>query len=372
MTSHFPESYESSRTRFKADAKRISALWPSSRLESHPLRKFPDLSIDWLWAEPQHKEKLVVISTGQHGIEGYAGSAMLKVFMDEFAPRFNTENTGLLLIHAINPWGMKHRLRVNPNHVDLNRNFILNADYDPLLNPDFKQLTHFLNPRRPARQLVAERLPFLFQVLKLMLFPGRKHVQRASLLGQHCDPTGIYFGGTETEEESLVLMDLYRSALHDYQTFLQVDQHTGYGPRYQMTMLLSTLDAISSLEAMQKYHHPLIQKMDADEFYMISGDMGDYIYHLRNSEFPVRTVLAACFEFGTYGDSLPALIHSLHTTILENQLRHHGAVDSKAARQIRAEYEKLFLPDENKWREKAINDCRLAFEGIFSAHQLLG
>jgi hypothetical protein len=35
------------------------------------------------------------------------------------------------------------------------------------------------------------------------------------------------------------------------------------------------------------------------------------------------------------------------------------------------EYEELFFPSEEKWREKALSDCRQAFEGIFAAHGLV-
>ena len=124
MTDYFPTSYEDSRERFKLSLSLLQSKWPDARLESHPLKEHPDLSIDWIWAEPPKKENLVIISTAEHGIEGYVGAAMMKVFIEEFAPQLNPENTGLLLVHAINPWGMKHRYRVNPNNVDLNRNFV--------------------------------------------------------------------------------------------------------------------------------------------------------------------------------------------------------------------------------------------------------
>ncbi|MCB0119484.1 MAG: DUF2817 domain-containing protein [Anaerolineales bacterium] len=371
MDSYFPATYEDSRARFLRDVELLHPKWHLSRLESHPLKEHPEVSIDWLWAEPRVRENLVMISTAEHGIEGYAGSMALKIFMDEFAPRLNPENTGLLLVHAINPWGMKHHLRVNPNHVDLNRNFVLNGQYDPNINPDFKLLAKFLNPQRPVRTLSAEAVPFLARVIKNMISPGKTRVQTASLLGQHSNPKGIYFGGIKAEEETLVLIELYRAALRDYQNFVQVDVHSGYGPRYQMTVLVPPLDEIPSDEAAQKFNYPLVQKVDADEFYAISGDMGEFVYRLRDAEFPEKKVFAGGFEFGTYGDSLPALIRSLRTTILENQLRHHGAANPKAEAQVRAEYEELFLPEESKWREKAIADCRQAFEGIFKSFGLI-
>jgi hypothetical protein len=371
MHSYFPSTYEASRKRFLRDVELLRPKWRSSRLESHPLINFPDLSIDWFWAEPRVKENLVMISTAEHGIEGYVGSAMLMLFMDEFAPRMNPENTGLLLVHTINPWGMKHHLRVNPNHVDLNRNFVISCHYDPSINPDFNLLFDFFNPQRPVRTLGTEALPFLVKVVKHMVLPGKERVQTACLFGQHNVSKGIYFGGIQVEEETAVLTSLFRTALDQYRNFLQIDMHTGYGPRYQMTVIIPPVDSMTSAEATHKFNYPLVQKIDANEFYAISGDMGEYVYSLRDAEFPGKNVLAVGFEFGTFGKSLPALIRSLRITILENQLRHHGAGSPKAEREIRAEYEKLFFPTETNWREKALADARQAFEGILTYQGIL-
>ena len=367
----FPETYETSRARFLRDVAALRVRWGFSRLETYALQNFPDLSIDWLWATPSLKENLVIISTAEHGIEGYVGSAMLKVFMDEFAPHLDSERTGLLLVHAINPWGMKHRLRGNANHVDLNRNFVFDGNYSLTINPDYDLLTDFLNPSRPVRTLRAEALPFLANVVKNMIYPGKARVQAASLLGQHRYPQGIYFGGREPQEETLVLMELYQIALAEYQNVIQIDMHTGYGPRDQMTVIVPPLDPAPSAELSRKFEYPLVQKIEANEFYAISGDMGEYVYRLRDVGFPDKAVFVCGFEFGTFGDSLSALIRSLRITILENQLRHHGASSLQAEKQIRAEYEELFFPSEQRWREKALADGRQAFAGIFSSYDLL-
>jgi hypothetical protein len=371
MDSCFPESYEASRARFLRDAESLRARWADSRLEAYPLKNHPDLSIDWLWAHPRKKENLVVITTAEHGVEGYVGSAMLKMFMDEFAPRLNPENTGALLVHAINPYGMKHRQRVNPNNVDLNRNFVFAGNYSSAINPDYDLLFDFLNPQKPANTFSAEALPFFANVIKNIIHPGRSRVQAASLLGQHRHEKGIYFGGKEAQEETKVLIGLYRQALQAYDGFYQIDMHTGYGPRYQMTFLISPLEDGTSAEAAQRFHYPLVQKLDASEFYAISGDMGEYIYRLQNAEFPGKKVFASGFEFGTFGEALPALIRSLRVTILENQLRRHGAVSKQAEEQIRAEYEELFFPKETRWREKALADGRQALGGILSGFKLI-
>lgn len=371
MTNYFPVSYEDSRERFTQSLSLLQSKWPDAHLESHPLKDHPDLSIDWIWAEPRTKENLVIISTAEHGIEGYVGAAMLKIFIEEFAPQLNPENTGLLLIHAINPWGMKHHYRVNPNNVDLNRSFVFYELYDPAANPAYDSLMALLNPQRPVWNLGLENILFLAKTIKGLIWPGQEKIKHATLVGQHRYAKGVYYGGQQPQKETQVLMRLYRQALERYQNIVQVDMHTGYGPRYQMTVLISPLDPTPSTEAMTKFKYPLVQKINADEFYPINGDMCDYFYLLRDAEFPDRKLFSGGFEFGTFGESLPALIRSLRITILENQLQHHGAKNETIAENIRKEYQELFFPAEERWREKALADGRQAIDGILRAYQLL-
>jgi hypothetical protein len=115
----------------------------------------------------------------------------------------------------------------------------------------------------------------------------------------------------------------------------------------------------------------LVQKIDGEEFYAISGDMEEYFYRLKEAEYPDRRLFACGFEFGTFGDSLLARIRSLRAMAFENQLHWHGTHSDKTAEKVRAEFEELYFPAEEKWREKALVDGRQAFEGILRAYRLL-
>ena len=370
MDSLFPESYDSSRARFLRDVELIRAKWPSSHLETHPLKNFPDLSIDWLWATPRKKETLVIITTAEHGIEGYVGSAMLKIFMDEFAPQLDPETTGLLLVHTINPWGMKNNRKVNESSVDLNRNFVY-QDFDEKINPEYKDLAYLLTPQQPAQAFFMESLSFWGRVIRALATSGLSQVSTATLLGQHHTPKGFYYGGTHYEESTSVLMELYHKALEEYDTVIQIDIHTGYGPRNQMSIIIPPVDPISSKDASAKFNYPLVQKINPEEFYAIHGDMGEYYYLLRNDKFPQKNIFVCGFEFGTFGDSLPARIRSLRAMVFENQLHWNGANTEKAAKAILHEFKELYFPDDEQWRIKAIADCKQAFTGILSSYNLL-
>jgi hypothetical protein len=368
MDSFFPESYEDSRARFLRDVELVRPKWHSTRLESHPLKTFPDLSIDWLWAEPRVKENLVIVSTAQHGIEGYVGSAMLNIFMDEFAPRINSENTGLLLVHAINPWGMKNNRKVNENSVDLNRNFIFNDVFDKSINPDFAKLGNLLAPSSPARSFAVENLLFTGRTIKALAATGISGLTHAALLGQYILPNAMYYGGSGCEEQTAVMQNLFREALEGYQTIIHLDMHSGYGPCHQMSITVLPIELLTSAELSLKFNYPLVLRGDRKEFYAICGDMIAYFYELQDQKFPSKHVFSCAFEFGTFGDSILARVRSLRAMIFESQLHWHGAKDKKTAEKIRQEFKELYFPAEPKWREKTLTDCRQAFEGVLTAY----
>ena len=88
----------------------------------------------------EEDEVNLIHCSGTHGIEGYLGSAIQLRFLHELflqnaqrlcttdnvraPPTKNTPVKKVLLIHAINPYGMRHHRRTNENNVDLNRNVL--------------------------------------------------------------------------------------------------------------------------------------------------------------------------------------------------------------------------------------------------------
>lgn len=371
MDSLFPATYEESRARFIRDFELLRPQWADSRLESYPLKTDPTLSIDYAWAEPRKKKNLVIISTGLHGIEGYVGSAMLKIFMDEFAPRLNPENTGLLLVHAINPWGMKNRRRYNENNADLNRNFIWDENFESKTNLDYEPLRAMLNPAHPIASLFGSDVAFISRLVANIARLGILRIRQGMLSGQYRHPRGVQFGGQATQESTQLMRGLFQYAFDEYEQIIHIDLHTGYGPRYQMSIVNSTREPVSGAELTRRFKYPLIVAATPSDFYTVTGDITEYFYQLRDEKYPLKKIFAACFEFGTFGDSLPSQIRSMRATILENRLHQHGAKSETLRSAVRKEYEELFFPVETKWREKAMSDCRQAFKGIFIDQEIL-
>jgi hypothetical protein len=372
----FPVSYEGSRARFRKNLDRLQQYWPEARLAEHRLSYEEGLTIDWIEAEATEKlEKLIIVTTGQHGIEAYVGSAMMQVFIDEFVHRLHPETTGLLLVHAINPWGMKYRRRVNKANVDLNRNFIWEADSRlpwnerevPFANPDYAKLSALFNPPGVVRGLLRSRVRFLYRLAWNARKFGIQRLQNALLAGQYQEPEGIYYGGTGLQEETRLLMRLYREKIERYRQLLLMDMHTGYGASHQMSLVNSILEPRQPGSLARQFEYPVVISSDDAQFYSISGDMIDYTYQLVSEEFPDKGLYATTFEFGTLGNSLWAGVRSLMAIVLENQLYRFGAASSNEKEEVERAFEALFIPSEFRWRSSAVADARRAFEGILQA-----
>jgi predicted deacylase len=371
MQNHFPSTYEESRERFRREFEALRGRWQDSSISAHPISADPSLSIEVAWARPAEMDTLVMVSTGVHGIEGYAGSAMLKLFMDEFTPRLDPAHTGLLLVHAVNPWGMKHRRRYNENNVDLNRNFLWDQHFDPQANPDYEPLNSLLNPARPITNLPLSDAAFAARLVTRIAGVGIARLRNGTLSGQYRHPTGIQFGGQHTQDSTRLLRDVMQQALESCPRVVHFDMHTGYGPRYQMSFVNALREKTPGAELRKRFNYPLILAASPGEFYTTTGDITEYFYQLHEADYPQKQLFSTCFEFGTFGESLPNQIRSMRATILENRLHQHGTPSPQIRQAVRREYEELFLPTEERWRSKAMQDCRQGLGGVLAYYGLL-
>ncbi len=366
-----PASFSASRDRFRSRIHELQKRWPTACLSSHSIFPAKDLTIDWITTPPLgSREKLLVITAGEHGIEGFVGSAMLELIVQEMLAGVNPANTGLLLVHCINPWGMQHRRRVNHHNVDLNRNYrAVNSAALPQddKNPGYDRLFSTLNPARAVGSISLAKLRITADVLKGALLLGSQALTEAVLLGQYQFPKGIYYGGSQMEPETTFMLERYREAFTGYRQIVHLDLHTGFGPRDEMSIVNSVKEPRSPQQLTRAFQYPRFVRANPAEFYAIRGDMIDAVYDLAQNEFHPDRFYAASFEYGTLGESLPARLRSLQTMILENQLFWNGCSHPRQAQTIQREFMELYAPSEAVWQEKAAQDTRRAVGGILRA-----
>ena len=317
----------------------------------------------------EENENLIVLTTGVHGMEGYIGSVMLDVFFDEIYPTLDTEDTGVLVVANVNPYGMKYMRRYNENNVDLNRNFIIDWDnFDLASNKDYPEVKEFLQPESKIGNALWHEVGFYLSLATEALTKGADKVSDALLTGQYEYAEGVYYGGNGDEKSTTYLKGVFNDCLEgEYENIVHIDIHSGYGPRYNMVIFNSVYETMTEAETKKAFGYDYVISHDSESFYATTGDTTDFFYRLAEKKNTDKELFSTCFEFGTIGDSFIDSILSLKYTVDENR-QHWYPTENKTTKEVvRENYYELFYPTETEWREKTVADFKIATEGVLKA-----
>ena len=342
----FPSDYFAARDAFRvhaADAEQsthhIAAPGPNGEV----------LSIDSAYLGNPAPHQLAVITSGIHGVEGYAGSALQQLWLAEFASELPAD-TGVLLVHALNPYGFAHNRRANEHNVDLNRNAL--AAFPGPANPAYRSLNTWLNPPSPAPRLD----DFVWHALPLLIRHERAALAQAIAAGQYEFPQGLFYGGREREPSLAIFAGLLAAPrFAGVQRVVHLDLHTGLGRYGQYQLLLEEPPATREFEHLTRGFGAQAVKSDH------ASDATHYSAHgilptLTHHAFPNAFTLAATVEFGTLG---PATL--LRILRAENRVHHHGARRGGDATRIRVALGDALAPRDSAWRAGVVTGGREIF-----------
>ena len=120
---YFPQNYDHSRQRFLGTVQKI-AIPSQVGTWKVPSPTDDTFFVDHVYLPALKSPKnLIVLISGIHGSETYAGSAVLQLFLEEILPETRRDHLGFFIVHAMNPYGFKNHRRCTENKVNLNRNF---------------------------------------------------------------------------------------------------------------------------------------------------------------------------------------------------------------------------------------------------------
>mmetsp|Transcript_18562 Transcript_18562/g.36420 ORF Transcript_18562/g.36420 Transcript_18562/m.36420 type:complete len:415 (+) Transcript_18562:84-1328(+) len=178
---------------------------------------------------------LVVVSSGTHGVEGYAGSAVQLHVLDTLK-RAPVKPT-VVLIHAVNPFGMAHYRRWNENNVDLNRNALHDADnFAQLIEKDKLRDTYYkfdgmFNPRRPPGCFYVHVGIWFHMAFQIARY-GLKALKTALVAATYTQSQGLFFGGQELQPSHALLRAFMQKHFGHVRAsnVAWLDVHTGLGP----------------------------------------------------------------------------------------------------------------------------------------------
>jgi hypothetical protein len=314
-----------------------------------------DLTIDWCFIPSKTpNEKLLIITSGLHGIEGYAGSAVQLMFMDKIMNSKQLKDVSVLFIHAMNPFGFKYRRKVTENNVDLNRNCAINFDLYESKNDGYEKLIKFLMPKSELNIGSLNNRFFHLVAIRKIIQESMPVLRQAALQGQYQFDKGIYYGGKKFEPQINQVKPFLKSIMKEYEIILNLDLHTGYGERGKLHLFLNPVeDKKVEFGIKSIFKDVSIDWGNSNDFYTIKGEYIGW----SNSLADGALCIPMFFEYGTL-DSQKTFgsLKSIQIMINENQGTHFGYKNLKNEKKIKKLFSEMYYPESEVWRSKVISD----------------
>jgi hypothetical protein len=351
-TGLFLGSYDAARDRFRATSARIAAEHPAAETGAIavPSATDADLTIDFLYLPAATPDKLVIVTSGVHGAEAFVGSAVQEMMMTRLLPQWDAGRTSVLFVHALNPWGYRHRRRVTEQNVDLNRNLSTDPALFATQNVGYRALAGFLNPTHPVSSWDVNT--DLLELAAEVATHGPTALRDASLAGQYEFEHGIYFGGFAPVPQKADLEALFRRVVEPHRAVFLMDLHTGYGERGRLHYFGDAGER--SGEAMKTVFagYAIDSAETNPDFYATTGDLVVWLGQIVPAD---KLYIGTTLEYGTL-DSQTVIggIRSLQRMRLENQGFHHGFASESARRGVLQRFSDMFDPPDARWRSQIL------------------
>lgn len=355
---YFKSTYAESKFEFEKKVLDLKSKYPT--LEKHTFRyKAGETDFFYLSAN-QNPRNLLIIISGTHGVEGYAGSAVQRWALDHIFTK-PMDQTGLIMIHGLNSYGFQNDRRVNENNVDLNRNFLVGGAPE---TKDYADLNSFLNPTSEVELNILSRVIFLFHSAKYILQSSLNALRNAVVGGQYSFPQGIFYGGTEKQAQEQLFQHILKNYVALYEKVFILDLHTGYGQKGKLHLLAGVEQESNSKVLKDIFKKTPIDFASHKDFYKVNGDVISYLAE-RSINGYKKSANGICFEYGTL-DSQKVLgsLESLRRIVLENQNFWHPNTNATTDVKVKQLFREMFYPSSHEWRQSVINQSYLPFQEL--------
>lgn len=350
---YFSTNYASARFRFIAAACAAGARMDELHLNVMGPNGMP-LATEIAWLGSDDPERVVIHSSGIHGVEGFAGSAVQLALLssDIRIP----DDTALIFLHCLNPYGMAWLRRPNENNVDLNRNFVADETDRTGAADAYHQLGDLLNPSGlPGPDL------FYLRAARSILKYGMPAIAQAVAEGQYEYPKGLFYGGKQFEQSASLYLGWLSLRLKSVRKLFAIDVHTGLGKWGSETLFLRSggthQEDANSLGS--RLGCTLVSDPASAGAYEIRGLLSE-VFEMLEPKPEWDFVLQ---EFGTYPG-----ICVLNTLRQENRWHHYG--DGGLDHWTKRRMKKVFAPDSPGWREfvvdRGVSFYRRVVDQVFS------
>ena len=347
----FLPGYRLARAHFLTRAQASGA-----RVHSHPMAlkglEGETLAMDVSVQGPADAPRVLMTTSGVHGIEGFCGSALQSGLLGQLSPG---PDMAIVHVHAVNPHGFSFGRRVNEDNVDLNRNFIDFAQPLPV-NTDYGEIHDLLLPRHWPPDAGGEA-----QLAERASRWGARRMQLAITGGQYHEPAGLWFGGTSPTWSQRVFRQVLREHIGHAREVAWIDLHTGLGPHGVGERIFACTDSGATLERARRWWGEDITSVHTGTSHSIpmSGPIQMALYE----ECVHARYTGICLEFGTC--PLPDMVMALRAG---HWLHRQEGVPQALARQIRERLREAFCPHSPAWQDsvwqQALQAAHQALQGL--------
>lgn len=347
-TDYYSPDFATAQRRFREAANAAGAEWESLPLAARGPDGEP-LAIDVAWLGTRQPRRILLHTTGLHGIEGFAGSAV-QLCLLAHRPK-PPDDAALVFMHVLNPYGMAWLRRFNENNVDLNRNFLAPGESFTGVADAYRVLNGLLNPPTPPRS----RDLFLLRAGAYVARYGFARLKQAIAEGQYEYPQGLFFGGKQGEPTAEAVIAWSRRWLAGAERVFVIDVHTGLGPWGQDSLLTHYPPGSERVERLsQRWGRRVHAWSPSGVAYKIRGGFLETL----ERELAPADVTTICQEFGAYRP-----LQTLYALREENRLHHWGnarQLDHSAKRRLL----EVFCPCDPNWRRQIVQRGEALFQDV--------
>lgn len=334
MSRLLDQTYADARRRFLTAAASAGA---ETTAFPHPLpgREGEEVAIDVATLGPDDADAVLLIVSGTHGVEGFAGSALQSWWLDERAAG-RPAGLRVVLLHAFNPVGFSWVRRVNEDNVDLNRNFVDWSDVPH--NEAYGEVADLLVPADWDEVTQQTTTGALLEVAGAV---GLDKFQEIVSSGQYDVPTGIFHGGSGPVWSHRWLDEHLAEVVGSAQRLAIVDLHTGLGPWGDGELISHHFKTAPAYARGTDWWGEVRSMHDGES---VSASLsGDWLAAV-DALVPDVEVTAAALEFGTVD-----VITVLQALRADAWLHANGDPAGDEAAPIRAQVRAAFADDDPAW-----------------------
>jgi predicted deacylase len=351
-----PLTYEECRARFRRAAGSVGARVDAELLDARGPHGL-ELSMDVVTLGSSSPTQALVVLSGVHGVEGFLGSALQSDLVARSDSTSWPAGMAVLVVHAVNPWGMAWWRRQNESNVDLNRNWrrsvvapLHNDAYDelhPMACPDTDDLPSVDELLVTAQTWVNER--------------GLEWVRDGITVGQYRHPDGLHYGGERTEQSTAILERVIPERLEGVEQMLTIDLHTGHGPYGELTAL-SNQEPGSPQDRLLRSVFERVEATTSTNSEATTATKSGAVANGLAEVVPDATCFATALEFGTV-DALT----QLGATYQEQWVHRRGDRSLPEHAAAVWAYRCCFTPDDVDWAAISLERGRDALDRALDA-----